>query len=242
MKPKTEALAKRIANESILDQFLLVGGTALSLHLEHRLSEDLDFATSSPTLPTGALSDLLKWLESEGCDIQDATSLATHHYFINAGLDIENYQQDWLIDGVKLTFFTMDSDNGREKLASDSGIEWNNRLRLASLDTLFVTKSLLLTDRHTIRDNFDMYVLFSQADYSYGDLVNAYKVYRPGASLEIVNRRLVDTDYPLTDPGLQGLTGEPESEIIQNIHLFFTLVLDKNGPPNASHSRPDSNP
>ena len=44
MKPETQALASRIADEPVLDQFLLVGGTALSIHLEHRLSEDLDFA------------------------------------------------------------------------------------------------------------------------------------------------------------------------------------------------------
>ena len=39
MKDNTEVLAKKIAGEIFLNQFLLVGGTALSVYLEHRLSE-----------------------------------------------------------------------------------------------------------------------------------------------------------------------------------------------------------
>lgn len=225
MKAQTEALAKRLADESVLDHFLLVGGTALSLHLKHRQSEDLDFATTTTSLPTKALGELLSQLESEGRVVEDATSLATHHYFIDTGLDIENYQQDWLIDGVKLTFFTIDRDNGRDKLALDPGIEWKDHLRLASLDTLFVTKALLLTDRHTIRDNFDMYTLFTQANYSYEDLEQAYNEYRPTASLTIARSRLLNADYPLTDPGLEGLTNEPESKIIERINRFFSDII-----------------
>jgi hypothetical protein len=47
MKPETEALARRLAGESLLGDLLLVGGTALSIYLNHRLSEDLDFATAN---------------------------------------------------------------------------------------------------------------------------------------------------------------------------------------------------
>lgn len=150
MKPATEALARHIAAESLLDQFHLVGGTALSIYLHHRLSEDLDFATTEKSLPKQAITTLLDRLSDEGRTIEDATSVAARENAINDGLDIEEYYQDWLVDDVKLTFFTIEEKNGREKLANDPGDTWDQKLRLASLDTLFVTKSLVLADRHTI--------------------------------------------------------------------------------------------
>ena len=57
MKKKTEALAKKIAGEAFLEHFRLVGGTALSVYLKHRLSEDLDFATAEGKLPEEAISE-----------------------------------------------------------------------------------------------------------------------------------------------------------------------------------------
>ena len=225
MKPETESLALRLSKEPLLENFLLVGGTALSLYLNHRLSEDLDFATTERTLPTQAISNLLEQFKCAGSVIEDATSLAAKHDAINEGYDIEDYQQDWLIDGVKLTFFALEKENGREKLALDPGKEWRNKLRLASLDTLFVTKALVLTDRHAIRDNFDIYTLMKQENYLYDDLIQAYNTYRPHASLKIPKSRLLSKDYPLTDPGLDGLIEESEEEIINKIHVFFSEII-----------------
>lgn len=225
MKPATEALARHIAAEPLLDHFLLVGGTALSIYLNHRLSEDLDFATTDKFLPTKAIAALLERLRSEGYSIEDATPVAARQDAINDGYDIEEYYQDWLVDGVKLTFFILEEKNGRKKLADDPGDAWDQNLRLASLDTLFVTKSLVLVDRHALRDNFDMYTLFGSKQFSYADLVRAYKTYRPDASLDIPKQRLLDRDYPLTDPGLSGLVDEPEADIINRIHQYLSTVV-----------------
>jgi len=61
--------------------------------------------------------------------------------------------------------------------------------------------------------------------FSYADLVRAYKAYRPGASLEIPKQRLLDTNYPLTDPGLSGLVDEPEADIINRVYHYFSAVI-----------------
>jgi len=225
MKPETEALANRLSGEPLLEKFLLVGGTALSIYLNHRLSEDLDFATSERVLPTQAISDLLERFKRTGSVIEDNLTLAARHNATNEGYDIENYHQDWLVDGVKLTFFVLEKENGREKLALDCGKKWKNKLRLASLDTLFVTKALVLTNRHTIRDNFDVHALMTQENYSYNDLIKAYNTYHPHASLETPEARLLSKDYPLTDPGLDSLIEESEEDIINNIHVFFSKII-----------------
>lgn len=225
MKPATEALAKRLSGEAILNQFLLVGGTALSVYLEHRLSEDLDFATAEQTLPKKEIAYLLDRLSKEGASIADAVPMIDRQYAINEGYDLEDYQQDWLVDGVKLTFFALPKDNGREKLAEDPGTPWQGNLRLASLETLFVTKALVLADRHAIRDNFDMKTFFEKPDFSYQDLITAFQKYRPGTSLEIPKKRLLNSDYPLADPGLMGLVEQDEAVIIGEIKKYFTELL-----------------
>lgn len=45
--PGTLELLKKLMAVSVLDNFYLVGGTALALHLGHRISVDLDLFTNS---------------------------------------------------------------------------------------------------------------------------------------------------------------------------------------------------
>jgi hypothetical protein len=59
--------------DGILDDFLLIGGTALSMQIEHRLSEDIDFATGAQKLPKSKIAEILKRLEAAGNEIFDFT-------------------------------------------------------------------------------------------------------------------------------------------------------------------------
>jgi len=151
---------------------------------------------------------------------------AVRHDAINEGYDIEDYQQDWLVDGIKFTFFTIESDSGREKVANDPGDKWSKHLRMASLETLFTTKVLVLANHHSIRDNFDIYTFFSRDHYNINDLKEIYQLHRPNTSIQIPIDRLLNTDYPLTDPGLDGLIEESESEIIDMMHKFFMTHIN----------------
>ncbi len=219
-------LAKKIAGETFLDQFLLVGGTALSVYLKHRLSEDLDFATAEKKLPKKAISEYIHRLKEKGSEVEDILPVAARQDAINDGIDIDDYQQDWSVDGVKLTFFTLSQENGRKKLAKDPGKKWSGSLRLASLETLFITKSLVLADRHTIRDNYDMHVLLQLDAFSFADMVQAFKVYRPYTDLNIPIKRLLSSDYPLTDPGLSALIDETEEDVCKKIQEYFINLID----------------
>lgn len=44
LTPDADRLWTRLRNEPALAGFVLIGGSALALHLGHRISEDLDFA------------------------------------------------------------------------------------------------------------------------------------------------------------------------------------------------------
>ena len=45
--PATLELLRKISSYNTIQNFYLVGGTALSLYLGHRISDDLDFFTST---------------------------------------------------------------------------------------------------------------------------------------------------------------------------------------------------
>jgi len=46
--PQTLDLIKRLFKDTRLDEFVLVGGTALSLQLGHRISIDIDLFSNKP--------------------------------------------------------------------------------------------------------------------------------------------------------------------------------------------------
>lgn len=46
--PETLQLLEQIQQDEVFRDFFLVGGTALALHIGHRLSVDLDFFTLAP--------------------------------------------------------------------------------------------------------------------------------------------------------------------------------------------------
>jgi hypothetical protein len=66
---KTAAVFTRLARDVLLEDAVLVGGTALALQIGHRVSEDLDFAFLSPKLPVRKLDALIQNIEREGIPV-----------------------------------------------------------------------------------------------------------------------------------------------------------------------------
>lgn len=86
--------------------FTLVGGTAIAFHANHRLSEDLDFATFDNQLNPLVIKQILNAL-SGSHEIIDATSVGDIEEALNAGYDLLTRQQNWLVDKLRLSFFIM---------------------------------------------------------------------------------------------------------------------------------------
>ena len=61
LRPDTERLWNFLKTEPGLAHFVLVGGTALSMHLNHRVSEDLDFTISQARLPHRSIEILKRF-------------------------------------------------------------------------------------------------------------------------------------------------------------------------------------
>lgn len=84
---------------------LLAGGTALALRIAHRSSADLDFVFTSQRLPRRRIDKLLDELRP-GHDVMAMANVAAEQDFLDSGLDLADYQRDYSIGRVKVTFFT----------------------------------------------------------------------------------------------------------------------------------------
>ncbi|MFW6101351.1 MAG: nucleotidyl transferase AbiEii/AbiGii toxin family protein [Bacteroidota bacterium] len=133
MLPKTrETLAKLKAEAAFISDYVIVGGSALSMRLCHRHSEDLDFFTYRDKFDK---ADVFEFFRGK------------NHEIINDGRD----QVDLVYNGIKLTFFNSAWDFLKpEKTAG---------FNVASLDQLAGMKVHTLFLRATYRDYYDLYVL-----------------------------------------------------------------------------------
>ena len=135
--PNTKILLlKMIKNSSFLSKYVLVGGSALTLHICHRKSEDLDFFTYSNDFDKIEILGFLQKFKSK--EIINQT----------------NEQIDLLLDGVKVTFF-----NAKWSFLKPKKI---NMFNLATIEQIAAMKVNVLFLRAKYRDYYDMYFLVKQ--------------------------------------------------------------------------------
>ena len=146
--PDTLALLKKLQSIPELAETRLVGGTALALHLGHRLSIDLDlFGVFDSEIITGVLA-------SESFDnfniILD--SKVIKHYFINKiKVDIVKYNNyQWLEDCI---------------------IE--NQIKIAGLKDIAAMKIAAITNRGSKKDFIDLFFLLKIFDIK--EIIELYK-------------------------------------------------------------------
>jgi len=153
---------------------ILIGGTALAYHLSHRESFDLDicfpFSDKLPEL------DFLK-------DFNEVIPLEFDQGIIdtaiNEGGDINEVMKRYIINGVKVDFVINPSSNIYEsEILKNDNQHTLGHLRIASLDSIFKLKSLLLLDRNKIRDLYDMVYLMQKRGYTGKDFINTIMHYR----------------------------------------------------------------
>jgi predicted nucleotidyltransferase component of viral defense system len=118
---------------TFLDKYVLVGGSALTLHLCHRKSEDLDFFTYEDNFSKQKIFEYIKTFENK--EILNQT----------------DEQIDLLLDGVKVTFF-----NARWSFLRPQKVETFN---LSSLESIAAMKINVLFLRAKYRDYYDIYFL-----------------------------------------------------------------------------------
>lgn len=173
---QTQALLDKFKRIPLFSEHkaILIGGTALAYHLSHRESFDLDicfpFSEKLPELDFLDDFEEVMPLEFDQGIIDTA---------INEGGDIDEVMKRYIINGVKVDFVVNPSSNIYESdiLKHDSSHVLEN-LRIASIESIFKLKSLLLLDRNKIRDLYDIVYMIKECDFTGQDFIDTIIHYR----------------------------------------------------------------
>ena len=142
LAPHTGRLIKSVSRLDCIKPFVLVGGTALSIQLKTRQSEDLDFMRwqqgKSDTLDIG-------WpaIQRELGTIGKVEDVQV------AGFD----QVLFIVDGVKISFYAAP----RKRIPSMQEVPYLNNIRLADVESIGVMKMEAIMRRSKFRDYYDIY-------------------------------------------------------------------------------------
>lgn len=147
LAPHTGKVFEAISKLECIKPFTLVGGTALSLQIEKRQSEDLDF---------------MKWLNKrdEKPDInwpsikKELESIGTIKDFEVGGFEFAVFN----FEGVKLSFYAAP----RKIVPSMTRIPFLNNLYLANIESIGAMKMEAMLRRAKFRDYYDIYSILKE--------------------------------------------------------------------------------
>ncbi|MFA6143983.1 MAG: nucleotidyl transferase AbiEii/AbiGii toxin family protein [Sulfurimonas sp.] len=145
-------LLDKIKNDELFKKhpFVFVGGTALSHHIQHRVSEDLDFAFTAdiPIYDVRAFA-----LRHNGIYLSDPAASA---FRINTGIDLDSKHMKFLIDDVKVEFFYPADPLSQVCLSGEKNYFNDSAIQILNLKDIAKMKIKALMDRIKIRDIFDV--------------------------------------------------------------------------------------
>lgn len=220
LRPDTERLWRFLKEQPALGGLVLIGGSALALHLRHRLSEDLDFVCLDAKLPCARLTALTRAASQAGFVFQPSTDPAAAEEFLNAGMELTDYQQDFLVNGgIKLTFFAADPALKAVLAPANAAVP-----RVAALDELFRAKALLTAARARTRDWFDLYVLMRDHGFTLADFHAAFVRAGIPQQFDVGLNRLCSGVPAKADEGFEHLlTDAPSPALMRD---FFRQLRD----------------
>lgn len=147
LAPQTSEVFERITRLECIKPFVLVGGTALSLQLDKRQSEDLDFmcwkknAKDKAEVPISAIKR-----EIESIARIDSTEIGSFSFV------------EFVVEGVKLSFYAAP----RKQIPSMQVVPFKNNLQLADIKSIGAMKMEAMLRRSKFRDYYDIYTILNE--------------------------------------------------------------------------------
>lgn len=221
LRPDTAKAWEVFKEHPLLAGFILIGGTALTMHVGHRVSEDLDFACiDRDQLPRQRLHEIVRDLSRRGHRLELNQNPLAIDDFIDTGLELDNDQQDFIFDGsVKVSFVCYDPPMD-QLLMGDQG----DPLRVATLTEAFETKALVCSERSKSRDWLDLYVLMTSHGYTMRMMYEMYKRIDMPHAFSNAKMRMRSCRVDASDEGYAGLM-TPSPSLV-DIRDFFNVELD----------------
>lgn len=142
LAPHTQSVFESVSKLECLKPYLLVGGTALSLQIATRQSEDLDFMKWR-TCKTEKME--VAWFQIEK---ELATVGEIQHKDI---LDIDHVE--FLVSGVKFSFYACPKYS-----PVNNPVNYLNNIRLADVRSIGAMKMEVMLRRSNFRDYYDIFL------------------------------------------------------------------------------------
>lgn len=155
LAPQTALIIDKIANLECINPYILVGGTALSLQLHTRLSEDLDFMSWRQSKNEKRDVDWPK-IKKELSEIGEVKKIDI--------LDLDHVE--FVVDGVKISFYANPNYSPVQEI-----IPFKGNLRLADKKSIGAMKMEVLLRRSKFRDYYDIYSLL-MANEDINEMIN----------------------------------------------------------------------
>ena len=147
LAPQTSDVFERITRLECIKPFVLVGGTALSLQLNKRQSEDLDFmcwkksAKDKSEIP---ISSIKREIGSIGKI--DSMEIGSFEFV------------EFVVEGVKLSFYAAP----RKQIPSMQVLPFMNNLQIADIKSIGAMKMEAMLRRSKFRDYYDIYTILNE--------------------------------------------------------------------------------
>ena len=232
MPEATQRNFTRLKDDPRMAGFTLVGGTALALQIGHRISEDLDFNIFGQKLPLKAIDGILDELAAGGSTIESLiTSGQKVSFKINTSENLDDYIQDYLIDGAKVTFHSR-NENDRPKpqiecLKSAPKVSVSkDGFDVLGVDGLVVMKSIVVYDRVKSRDIYDLMILTRDHAYTLDDVFAAIDAYQPIRNKDPEHFKCVVTSVIPLDTDDEGFASIHLRVKMDDIYKYFKKLIN----------------
>jgi hypothetical protein len=221
LPPETEKVWNYLREQPALAGFVLAGGSALSLLIQHRVSEDLDLVFLQPRLPRQKLEILGRDARLAGFHFTPNDDEAALQEFADGGLELHHYQQDYVVnDAVKVSFFAPDEPQRKCFAAADGA-----RVRIATLAELFKSKALVSAVRSKTRDWLDLFLLLRDHGFTLRDYQAAFVAAGLASQCDAGLTRLCSGTPQHGDEGYAHLLANPPS--LEEMKQFFIAQRDQ---------------
>ncbi len=224
---KTRPVYELLAQQSALENFVLIGGTAMALQMAHPLSEDLDFWLPAERMSPYVVDRMMNELKARGHSVIFATpSESISSFRINSGQDLRWYAQDWAINGVKVQLFCPQDvafDHFRTYARLPRELT-KTQFEIASLEAIFAMKSYTISRRKRSRDIIDLWY-FLQQGKALADILRVAKLASPSVSDEHA-KAVLRGDVPL-DAQDEGFALLAPGLSLQQVYADFAKAVDE---------------
>ena len=224
LPPETAKLWLWCENEPLLSGFYLMGGTALALLIQHRVSEDLDFFYPRSMLPVDQLNRFIAKLRKTGHTAELKANWEIYEDFKQAGESLFDYHMNLLVNGIRCSFTAGRTFDHYTRKLITTPLNTGGPT-VPSIGELFATKAVVVSQREKTRDWLDLYILMKDYGFSVADFFKAYEQAGRGkeavAALEHLG--LIPLDH--MDEGYNTLIKPAPS--LKEIRDFFAVLKKK---------------